>query len=90
MSRDKREKKKLLDEIKQMEAKARDEALKARVEASPDVVEFDVWFNMRSSIIPGRHMKEIIFADFKGRGLGDKALVAEYDQALQNYGIKLS
>ncbi len=94
----KREKKQvdLMKEIKDMERKAREEAL---IEASKqemsesskeEEVLFDAWYAMRSSSIPSRHMKEILRADFAGRGLGNKETIAKYDAALGKYGVKLS
>lgn len=53
------------------------------------LVEFNVWFAMREKKIPAQHMREIIWADFKGRGLLPKETVATYDAALAKYGIKL-
>jgi hypothetical protein len=52
-------------------------------------VGFDVWFAMREKKIPGQHLREIIWADFKGRGLSNKETLADYDMALAKYGIKL-
>lgn len=58
-------------------------------EPAQELIEFDVWHVMRNKMIPGHHMKEIIKADFKGRGLGDKETLATFDKALANYGVKL-
>lgn len=52
-------------------------------------VEFEVWFAMREKRIPPQHLREIIWADFKGRGLGKTATVEAYDAALAAYGVKL-
>lgn len=52
-------------------------------------VDFNVWYAMREKSIPAHHMKEIIWADFKGRGLSARETVAAYDLALASYGIKL-
>ena len=54
-----------------------------------ELYEFDVWHVMRTKLIPSQHMKEIIKADFKGRGLQERETLATFDQALANYGIKL-
>lgn len=59
------------------------------VEAAPKV-DFDVWFAMRGPRIPGHHHKEIIKADFKGRGLGQSESMEVFDEALRKYGIKLN
>ena len=50
---------------------------------------FDVWFAMREKKIPGHHLREIIRADFKGRGLSAKETLATFDEALRKYGVKL-
>lgn len=53
------------------------------------LVEFNVWFAMREKRIPSQHLREIIWADFKGQGLFPRETVATYDQALRSYGIEL-
>jgi hypothetical protein len=50
-------------------------------------VDFDAWFAMREPKIPSHHHKEIIKADFKGRGLGQHESLARFDEALKKYGI---
>lgn len=57
-------------------------------EASPKV-DFDVWFVMRNSKIPKTHHKEVIMADFKGRGLSQCESLEDFDAALKKYGINL-
>jgi hypothetical protein len=52
-------------------------------------VDFNVWFAMREKKIPSQHLREIIWADFKGQGLSKHELVSTYDAALAKYGIKL-
>lgn len=52
-------------------------------------VEFNVWFAMREKKIPAHHLREILWADFKGRGLSERETLAAYDDALTKYGIKL-
>jgi len=52
-------------------------------------VGFDVWFAMRERKIPAQHLREIIWADFRGRGLSNRETVAVFDAALAKYGIKL-
>jgi len=52
-------------------------------------VDFNVWFAMRERKIPAKHLREIIWADFQGRGLSKKETVAVYDAALAKYGVKL-
>jgi hypothetical protein len=79
--------KNLKAQIKEMEIKKREETAPA-IEADVEVA-FDSWFHQRAKMIPKCHMKEILIADFKARGLGDKATMAAYDKALGLYGIKL-
>lgn len=81
----------LMKDIKAMEKKLREEAMKASAPADQgkSEVQFDAWYVMRASQIPGRHMKEILRADFRGRGLGDKETVEKFDMALEKYGVKL-
>ena len=89
------DKKLLAKQIKEMERKAREEALKKAAvqevaEQSEELVMFDAWYAMRAGSIPGKHMKEILRADFTGRGLGNKETMAAFDMALEKYGVKLS
>ena len=51
--------------------------------------DFNVWFAMREKKIPSQHLREIIWADFKGQGLSNKELLTTYDEALTKYGVKL-
>jgi hypothetical protein len=55
----------------------------------PAKVDFDAWFALRKNKIPAHHHKEIIKADFKGRGLGQLETMANFDAALKKYGLKL-
>ena len=80
-------KKDLKAQIKEMEAKKREESAPA-TEAEVEVT-FDSWFHQRKQMIPKSHMKEILIADFMARGLGLKATMAAYDKALELYGVKL-
>jgi hypothetical protein len=52
-------------------------------------VEFNVWYAMREKKIPAQHLREIIWADFKGQGLSKRETVAAYDAGLAKYGVKL-
>lgn len=84
----------LLNEIKEMEDRSRLEALRSGGEVqaptSEELVEFDSWYATRSNRIPNHHMKEILAADFKGRGLSMQETMEKFDKALCHYGIKLS
>lgn len=53
-------------------------------------LDFDAWHVMRAAKIPKAHHKEIIQADFKGRGLGQHESMKAFDAALAKYGIKLA
>lgn len=57
--------------------------------APQPTVGFDVWFAMREKKIPSQHLREIIWADFKGQGLSNRETLAVYDAALAKYGVKL-
>lgn len=52
-------------------------------------VEFNVWFAMREKKIPVQHLREIVWADFKGQGLSAKETLDTYDAAMLRYGIRL-
>lgn len=52
-------------------------------------INFDVWFAMRERKIPKQHLREIVWADFKGQGLSKSETPATYDAALLRYGIQL-
>lgn len=79
----------LKQKIKEAEDKKRVEAIK-KANLVPRKIEFDVWYAMRQRQIPKHHRREIIRADFMARGMPNEALKAEYDEALQVYGIKLT
>lgn len=53
-------------------------------------IDFNVWYAMREKKIPAQHLREIIWADFKGQGLSNKETLATYDAALAKYGVKLT
>lgn len=57
--------------------------------AKPQDMPFDVWWAMVQKKMPPQHRKEVILADFKARGLGMKQTLAEYNEALALYGVKL-
>jgi hypothetical protein len=79
--------KNLKAQIKEMEIKKREES--APVIEPETEVAFDSWFHQRKAMIPKIHMKEVIQAEFKARGLDGKATVAAFDKALALYGVKL-
>jgi hypothetical protein len=52
-------------------------------------MDFNVWFALRQKRIPAQHLREIIWADFKARGLSKSETMGTFDAALKKYGIKL-
>lgn len=80
-------KKNLKDEIKKMETKKREKS--APKQAAEKKISFDSWYHLRKNLIKKCHMKEIIWADFTARGVKLKQTMAEFDKALELYGIKL-
>lgn len=64
----------------------------AAEEAAPmpeqEIFEFDVWWVLRQAKIPAHHMKEVIKADMRARGVSDKETLECFDKALKDYGIK--
>lgn len=63
--------------------------VKKAQEIKQDMVEFETWYSMRSAQIPKQHHKEILKADFKGRGLRDMEAMETFDEALKKYGVSL-
>lgn len=59
------------------------------VAAEEPKVEFDGWYASRRDAIPAIHKKEIIKADFKGRKVPMVSTMADFDEALKKYGVKL-
>lgn len=55
-----------------------------------ELVDFDGWWAARSSKIPSHHHKEIVKADFRGRGLSMMETMEDFDDALKEYGLVLS
>lgn len=77
--------------IKQVEDKKRQEAMKTAPKTVKALrMDYDSWYALRSGGIPKHHMKEIIWADFTGRGLSEQEECSAYDEALGKYGVKLS
>jgi hypothetical protein len=78
-------KKQIKAEIKEMEAKKRQES-----EIKVDVaISFDSWFHRRSERIPKGHYKEVIAASFRSMKVPMMATIAEFDEALAKYGLKI-
>lgn len=72
-----------------MSKSKKSEELLVAVEEQEPTVEFNVWFAMRERKIPSQHLREIIWADFRGQGVSGRETVADFDAALAKYGIKL-
>lgn len=53
-------------------------------------VHFDGWWSLRKDAIPAIHKKEIVKADFAARKVPMVATMAEFDNALKKYGVKLA
>lgn len=84
----------LLEQMKAMEAAKREESLKGSdvtiiTGSNDEKVDFDTWWmdiNRRVKMKPW--MKEIVQADFKGRGLGRRESMKKFDESLRLFGIK--
>lgn len=83
-------KKKWKQEQKQSEEKVLEKPASVVEVPKEPLVEFDAWYASRASRIPSQHHKEILWADFKARGLKKMALMNEYDEALKKYGVQLA
>lgn len=85
MTKKNKENNDLKAKIKEMEDNKRIEVpVKADKKTS-----FDSWFHQRGRQIPKQHLKEILAADFKSRGLDKEATMEEFDKALKQYGVEL-
>jgi hypothetical protein len=78
-------------QAKEMELDTVEETVEvAPVKAEQPKLDFDGWHAMRKHLIPAVHKKEILKADFKARKVPALATVAEFDEALKKYGVKLA
>ena len=86
----------LKTQIKEMEAKKRAESLASnkitfiQPDGESDKISYDQWWmvaNKKKSLRP--HLKEVILADFKGRGLSAKETQDKYDEALRLFGYDI-
>lgn len=82
-----KKKKDLRVEIKEMEAKKREET--TPVAAAEKRVTYDSWYHQRKKQFAKCHSKEVIWADMSARGIKGKQTMGEFDKALELYGIKL-
>jgi hypothetical protein len=69
-----------------------DDTYAQQLESEPEKVtmEFEAWYAVRGVSIPAHHHREILRADFRARGVPNKASLEDYDKALLAYGIKLA
>ena len=58
-------------------------------EQAAQKMKFEAWHAYREKLIPKHHYKEILKADFKAQGVRDLATIAEFDKALNRYGVTL-
>ena len=74
--------------------KAEEDAMREKTKPAAKEVKkmsFDQWYASTSSKFNAKvHKKEVIKADFLGRGLSKEEEKSAYDKALELYGIKLS
>jgi acetyl-CoA carboxylase alpha subunit len=92
LTREEREEKR---KIKEMEDKARAEAMAAADEVvmiqpegeDQSLMSYDQWWMLAQARKPLRpHMKEIIWADMRARGCSKKETQAKYDEAMRLFG----
>jgi hypothetical protein len=70
--------------IKEMENEKRQS--KAII-STPEIVSFDAWWMVASKRLNLKGwLKEIIWADFKGRGLSEKETIQRYEEGLKLFG----
>ncbi len=74
---------------KEQKVATEQQATAAPEAAGVQKLDFDAWWALRGKKIPKHHHKEIIKADFAGRGLDDKESIEDFDRALEMYGVKL-
>jgi len=75
----------LASKIKQME----DAQRKPAPVKQDKIVSFNTWYHLRKKDIPKQHVKEIVWADMRARGVKELSTVEEFDRALGLYGVKL-
>jgi len=52
-------------------------------------ISYNSWYHRHKHLIPAQHLKEIIWADFKARGMKEESTIEEFNKALALYGVKL-
>lgn len=86
----------LKSQIKAMEEKKRAQALSSnevkfiQPDGESDKISYDQWWmlaNKKKAFRP--HLKEVIYADFKGRGLTKSETAERYYEALRKFGYEI-
>lgn len=72
-----------------MDVAAIEQIEKQEQEEEAQKIDFDGWWAARAKLIAPQHHKEIVKADFGGRGLTTMETMEDFDDALREYGIKL-
>ena len=86
--------KELLKQMKAMEETKREEVLKSNdvkiLTGSDDgTIDFDTWWmDINRRVKMKAWMKEIVRADFKGRGLSKSESLEKFDESLKLFGVK--
>jgi len=90
-------KKSIKQQIKEMEAKKREEeqanipAPKPSAPKEDKVISFDQWWMKASKKIKlSSWLKEVLLADFKARGLSKEETEERFNKALEQFGYKIS
>lgn len=84
----------LLSKMKAMEVAKREEALKESdvtiITGSDDEkIDFDTWWmDINRRVKMKSWLKEVVQADFKGRGLEKRESLEKFDESLRLFGIK--
>jgi hypothetical protein len=50
-------------------------------------LDFDAWWALNEKKIPKQHTKDVIWADFKARGLSSQETMQTYNLAIREYGL---
>jgi hypothetical protein len=86
----------LKEQIKKMEAEklsktlANNKVTIITADSDEGKISYNQWWILVNKKKPMRaHMKEVLKADFKGRGVGDKETQEAYDDALRAFGISI-
>lgn len=75
--------------VQQVQEQQVEEAPQAPAVEEPPKVDFDAWWATVQTKLAAHHHKEIVKADFRGRGLTSMETMKDYHNALAQYGVKL-